>query len=1054
MRLISRIARRVDRRLRSVPRCCGLRVELLEDRLLLSPLPEQSTKFSQVAGNGVYGGVATLTATLTTGGEPLAGATVVFALNEAGTPLDVGLATTDASGVATLPGVALTGFNAALFNGVVEASFAGDATDSASSASGVLMVSPAPATLSLGGLVATYNGTGQTAIVNTTPADLAGVTVTYAQQDLAVAAPTTAGSYTVTATLDNANYTAPEVTGTLIINQATPTITWANPADIVYGTPLGPRQLDATSSVAGSFAYTQTAGIVLNAGAAQVLSGTFTPTDTVDYSAVTTTVTINVLPATPTITWTNPADIVYGTPLGPQQLDAMASIPGRFAYMPAAGTILGAGAARLLSGTFTPIDSTDYGSVTMTATINVLPATPVVTWTNPSAIVYGTPLGPAQLDATASTPGTFTYTPAAGTVMNAGAGQSLSVTFVPDDTADYGSTTTTAAVFINVVPAPLMITVNDATRSYGQANPNFSVSYSGFIDGDTPSVLGGALAYSTSATPASDVGRYDVTSTGLTSSNYAISLIPGTLSITPADQTITWADPADIVYGTALDATQLDATVSVVGPAPAGGLTYTPPEGTLLRAGNHQTLTVIAAASNDYNQASATVTINVAKATPTITWPAPSDINYGTVLGATQLDASLSAPDAADVTLEYSPPSGTILHAGSGQTLTASTAATANDNAVTATVTINVLPVTPTITWANPPDIVYGTPLGPAQLDAASSIAGTFAYTPAAGDVLDAGPAQILTATFTPADSADFQTVTVSTPINVLPASLVVTALNATATYGAAIPELKGSVVGLQNGDPVGVTFSTTATLGSPVGSYAIMPILVDPNDRMLNYQVQSISGTLTVTPAPLTVSASSARIVLGQAISAFTASYNGFQLSDGPNVLQGTLTFSLPDGTPSHPGQFPVMPGGLSAANYAITYIDGFLNVVAPPVMVESVRWQTLSLSHKKTAKVLVVTFSAALDPSGAQTASAYHLVPKPSGQKSSARAGKVIPIAAAVYNPSAHTVTLTPRGKLTNKALQLSINTAIVRDTLGRPINGNTSGQSGGTFVAAITG
>ena len=242
-----------------------------------------------------------------------------------------------------------------------------------------------------------------------------------------------------------------------------------------------------------------------------------------------------------------------------------------------------------------------------------------------------------------------------------------------------------------------------------------------------------------------------------------------------------------------------------------------------------------------------------------------------------------------------------------------------------------------------------------------------------------------LTATFTPADSADFQAVMISTPINVMPAPLVVTASDATVTYGAAIPALSGSVVGLQNSDPVGVTFSTTATVGSPAGTYTIMPILVDPNDRMANYQVESNSGTLTVSPAPLTVSASSARLVLGQAIPAFTASYNGFRLSDGPNVLQGTLTFSLPDGAPSQPGQFPVMPGGLTAANYAITYIDGFLNVVAPPpVTVQSVHWQTLSGGHKKTAKVLVVTFSAALNPSDAQDASAYHLVSSRSGQRS----------------------------------------------------------------------
>ena len=105
---------------------------------------------------------------------------------------------------------------------------------------------------------------------------------------------------------------------------STPKITWANPADIVYGTPLGSTQLDATSSVPGTFIYTPAAGTILNAGADQSLSVTFTPTDTTDYTSATDTIQVNVKYA-PTITWANPADIIYGTALGATQLDATAS---------------------------------------------------------------------------------------------------------------------------------------------------------------------------------------------------------------------------------------------------------------------------------------------------------------------------------------------------------------------------------------------------------------------------------------------------------------------------------------------------------------------------------------------------------------------------------------------------------------------------------------------------------------------------------------------------------------------------------------------------------
>jgi hypothetical protein len=79
----------------------------------------------------------------------------------------------------------------------------------------------------------------------------------------------------------------------------------------------------------------------------------------------------------------------------------------------------------------------------------VTQATPQITWNNPAAITLGTPLSATQLDATASVPGTFTYTPSAGTVLGPGAGQPLSVSFQPTDTTDYKDAT--ANVTIDVV---------------------------------------------------------------------------------------------------------------------------------------------------------------------------------------------------------------------------------------------------------------------------------------------------------------------------------------------------------------------------------------------------------------------------------------------------------------------------------------------------------------------------------------------------------------------------------------------------------------------------
>ncbi|MCU0249278.1 MAG: hypothetical protein MUE61_03655 [Vicinamibacterales bacterium] len=91
---------------------------------------------------------------------------------------------------------------------------------------------------------------------------------------------------------------------------------------------------------------------------------------------------------------------------------------------------------------------------------------PVITWANPSAISSATPLGAAQLNATANVPGTFVYDPPAGTVLSAGAGQLLSVTFIPDDLGAYAPALATVAIDVNVGPVngpPYRLTITPPT---------------------------------------------------------------------------------------------------------------------------------------------------------------------------------------------------------------------------------------------------------------------------------------------------------------------------------------------------------------------------------------------------------------------------------------------------------------------------------------------------------------------------------------------------------------------------------------------------------------
>lgn len=74
---------------------------------------------------------------------------------------------------------------------------------------------------------------------------------------------------------------------------------------------------------------------------------------------------------TPTVSWPAPASITQGMPLGPEQLNASASVPGTFHYSPAAGTVLPAG-SHLLTAAFAPADTLLYNGASASATITVV----------------------------------------------------------------------------------------------------------------------------------------------------------------------------------------------------------------------------------------------------------------------------------------------------------------------------------------------------------------------------------------------------------------------------------------------------------------------------------------------------------------------------------------------------------------------------------------------------------------------------------------------------------------------------------------------------------
>ena len=98
--------------------------------------------------------------------------------------------------------------------------------------------------------------------------------------------------------------------------------------------------------------------------------------------------------------------------------------------------------------------------------------------------------------------------------------------------------------------AALTVTANNQTRTYGAANPTLTVSYKGFVNGETAASLTTAATASTPTTAASPVGTYAITASGAVSANYTIGYVSGTLTVNPAVLTVT-ADNQTKAYGAA-----------------------------------------------------------------------------------------------------------------------------------------------------------------------------------------------------------------------------------------------------------------------------------------------------------------------------------------------------------------------------------------------------------------------------------------------------------------------------------------------------------------------
>ena len=506
----------------------------------------------------------------------------------------------------------------------------------------------------------------------------------------------------------------------------------------------------------------------------------------------------------------------------------------------------------------------------------------------------------------------------------------------PSGAVDPNYTFTYVNGTLTINPVALTITANNASMTYGSPVPAFTVSYTGFANGDNASSLTTQPNTGTTATSSSPVGTYPITPSGAADPNYIISYIPGSLTINPAGLTIT-ANNASMTYGGAVPVLAVSYSgfvnndnASSLTTQPTVTTTATPasPVGTY-------PITAAAAVDPNYTITYQPGTMTVGKASLTVTadnqtmplgGPLPTlTVSYSGFVNGDNA-SSLTTPSVASTTATATSPAGTYA-------ITASGGSSSNYALSYVSGTLSIGKALLTIT-ANNAGMTYGSAVPALTVSYSGFVNGDNASS------LTTQPSIVTTATssspagtysITASGAVDPNYVIAYQPgtLTVNKASLTITAVNQTMTYGGAVPALTVAYTGFVNGDNAGnlttqPTISTAAASSSPAGTYSISATgAVDPN-----YTITYQPGTMTVGKASLTVTAVNQTMPLGGPLPSLTVAYTGFVNGDNASSLTTQSSATTTATATSPAGSYVITASGGSSPNYSFGYVNGTLSV------------------------------------------------------------------------------------------------------------------------------
>ena len=488
-----------------------------------------------------------------------------------------------------------------------------------------------------------------------------------------------------------------------------------------------------------------------------------------------------------------------------------------------------------------------------------------------------------------------------------------------------------AKCVVTVVKIPLTAHVANTTKVYGDANPEFNITYSGFRDGDSEVGFSVPASISTIVDNSSKVGKYDIVASGAVSDKYEISYIPGTLTITKAPLSISAGNytkkqgDAMPVFKASYAGFKNGEDESVLTKQPVFSC-----EANEASAPAEYAVTISGADAENYEISYEQGRLTVVEADAVVVRAKSYSRQYGDENPVFEFETDGAAldgtPEIVCSAVANSPVGSYTIEVKQGSIKNYNVHFESGSLVITkAPLSISAGNYTKKQGDAMP--VFKASYAGFKNGEKESVLTKQPVFSCEANEA--SAPAEYAV-TISGAEAENYAISYEQGRLTVVEAdAVVVRAKSYSRQYGDENPVFEFETDGAAlDGTPEIVC---SAVANSPVGSYTIEV----KQGSIKNYNVHFESGSLVITKAPLSISAGNYTKKQGDAMPVFKASYAGFKNGENESALTKLPVFSCEANEASAPAEYAVTISGADAENYAISYEQGRLTVVEADAVV-----------------------------------------------------------------------------------------------------------------------